>query len=356
MRKKIVLITTKAITINLFLEEIIKKLSKNYEIKLCSSDIHNINIKNFEKIKILLPFNIINLLNPIYLLISFFSIRKVIKSNVNSVFFVHTPVAAHMLRFSSIFLNIKIVYFVHGFRFHKYTNTFAYYLFYFLERLLVFKTFLYLVINNEDEIIVKKLFRKKYYKLDGIGIDLKKKTKPILNKKKYLVGSVIAYKKNKGILDLIEIAEKLKELPIKFHCYGYGNRNDYKKIIMKKKLKNIKLNGFSKNILKKISTFNILIHPSHREGLPISVLQSMYLSVPVIGRNIRGMSDLIKNNIDSFLISKNFAINASKKIREIFLNKKKILIIKKNLKNKNFKIYSKEIIANKIHKIFLKNF
>ena len=70
---------------------------------------------------------------------------------------------------------------------------------------------------------------------------------------------------------------------------------------------------------------------SFREGLPISVLQSLYFGVPVIGRDIRGVNDLIINNKYGYLIKNDFINNAVKLIKFLNSNRKKINIFKKNI-------------------------
>ena len=61
--KSIKIITTRAITINLFLKDIIKKLSDNYEVTLICKDPNKLEFKNLKKKKINFPLQLIEVLN-----------------------------------------------------------------------------------------------------------------------------------------------------------------------------------------------------------------------------------------------------------------------------------------------------
>ena len=193
---------------------------------------------------------------------SLLAIRSLLAKNKDSEIFVHTPLAAHMIRLALIFTNKKIIYFVHGFRFHKKTNIIKYFFFSTIEYFLKIKTKYYFVINQEDKIYVKKVLKKKCYLVHGIGIKLKKnKIKINKNKSKLIVGVVAAYRKNKGYDNLISIVNKLKKENILFLCFGYGDKGKYFDQIIKLGIeKKIKFFSFKKNLVKYFNKFDLLLH------------------------------------------------------------------------------------------------
>ena len=52
----------------------------------------------------------------------------------------------------------------------------------------------------------------------------------------------------------------------------------------------------------KIKKYDILLHLSKREGLPVAVMQSLSEGLPVICYNIRGNKDLIKDKFNGYFI------------------------------------------------------
>ena len=81
-----------------------------------------------------------------------------------------------------------------------------------------------------------------HFKINGVGLDLssknfRKKFKVKKEIKKILV--IAADKKDKGYLDILRLAELLKDQKIQIVCYGYGDFSKFNNIKIKKELKNI---------------------------------------------------------------------------------------------------------------------
>ena len=357
---EIIFICTKSITFNTFLKSQANHLlRKGFKVKVACSDTLNLNFKKNMRYKIDFPTKYSHLFNLYRYLVIFKQIKELIKKNKSSIFYLHTPVASHLFRFFSIFLNLKIIYFVHGFRFTSKTNFFRAIFFKIIEKVLSFKTNIFITINNEDFIFSNKNFSNNAitYKINGIGLDLKKKkfTKKIKNKigiDKIIV--IAAYKKSKGYQDLLKIAEALNKHKIKIDCFGYGNYQKLRKIKKAKRLYNISFKKFDVHLKNKIKDYDILLHLSNREGLPVSVMESLLEGLPVICKNIRGNNDLIKDGYNGFFInSNNEAIN---KIFYLNLENKVFNHMRYNALNTITKNFSKEQINHNIYQIITKNF
>ena len=146
----IIFITTRSITFNTFLKSQAESFVKNgYNVKIACSDVKNLNYKT-KNYKIDFPTTYIQIFNIFRYLKVFLQIQKLIKLNKNSIFYLHTPVAAHLFRFFSFFQNLKIIYFVHGFRFTSQTNIAKSLIYKFIEKVLSLNTKVLITINNED--------------------------------------------------------------------------------------------------------------------------------------------------------------------------------------------------------------
>ena len=94
------------------------------------------------------------------------------------------------------------------------------------------KSYLLITINKEDHNYCKSNFSKKklFFKVNGIGLSLTEKHfKKKLTKKKLIKKILVisAYKKDKGYLEILKLADILKSKNIKICCFGYGNKTEY---------------------------------------------------------------------------------------------------------------------------------
>lgn len=356
---EIIFICTRSITFNTFLQSQANYLShKGFKVKVACSDIEKLKFKKKSCYTINFPNRYIHLINIFKYAKIFLQIRKLIIKNKSSIFYLHTPVASIFFRLFSLFYNLKIIYFVHGFRFTSKTNFLISFFFKILEKLLSQKTKVFITINYEDFNYVQKNFSKKVpvYKINGIGLDLNRKSFKTLKKKKQILKIIViaAYKKAKGYNDLLKIAELIKDKQIKIICYGYGNYENFQAIKKKKQLNNIFFKTFDKNLKYKIKNYDLLLHLSKREGLPVSVMECLSKGLPVICYNIRGNNDLIKDHYNGFFV--NNCRDAINKILFLDLNNKIFNKMRYNAMKSITQDFSKKKINKNILRIIKHNF
>ena len=361
---KIIFICTRSITFNTFLKSQANYfIKKGFEVKVACSDSEKLDFDSNLNIKINFPVKISEFFDITRYLKIFFQIKSLVKKNNKTLFFIHTPVASHLFRIFTFFNKLKIIYFVHGFRFTSNTGYIKSLIFKAIEKILSIKTDIFITINNEDYIYAKNnLFGSSlYYKLNGIGLsqpsNIKKNVKITQNKKIKKILVIGAYKKDKGYFEVLKVAEMLKDNSLKIDCFGYGDFNEFNSIKIKNKINNISFNKFDKKLKDKINKYDILLHLSKREGLPVSVMQCLSKGLPVICFNIRGNNDLVKDKFNGLFVEtfkdvpkKIFYLNLEKK----FFYQLKINAIKSI--NKNF--FEKHINSKlyKIIKDFNKNY
>ncbi len=360
---KLIFVCTRSITFNTFLKSQSEYfIKKGFDVEVACSDTKSLKFKNNLKHEIDFPLKILDLFNLNKYIKVFNQVKTLVKKNPNALFYLHTPVASHFFRFCNFNKKLKILYFVHGFRFTSKSKIFKNFFFKIIEKILSFKTNVYITINNEDYNYAKSNLKKKktlFYKINGVGLNLtnshfKKKIRYKKGIKKILV--IAAYKKEKGYFEILKVAELLKNKKIEIVCYGSGKYSKYNFIKIKKKISNIFFNDFDKNLSNKIKNFDLLLHLSQREGLPVSVMQSLSEALPVICYDIRGNNDLIEDNFNGYFVKSfkdvpnrihyldlekdifnKMRLNAFKSINKDFQNKKinlKLLNILKNFNKK----------------------
>ncbi len=353
----IVFICTRSITFNTFLKSQANYfLSKGKRVHIACSDTENLSFKKKNSSKISFPTNHIQIINIFKYFKIYFEIKKLVKKKKSSIFYIHTPIASHIFRFFTFFENLNLVYFVHGFRFSSNSNFFKNFFFRLIEKFLSIKTNIIITINNEDYKYTKDhLIRKNLaFKINGVGLNVITNKKKIKNKKKIRKLIVIAaYKKSKGYLEILKLAEEINGHNFKIDCYGYGDFTNFENIKVKKKLKNISFNKFDKNLIKRIKQYDLLIHLSEREGLPVSVMECLMEGLPVICKNIRGNNDLIKDGFNGFFVNSYKEVKF--KIFYLNMENKIFNLMRLNAFNSITNTYSKKKINSKVYKILTNN-
>ncbi len=161
--------------------------------------------------------------------------------------------------------------------------------------------------------------------------------------------------KEKGVLNLIKAFKD-----IKYHkLYIAGDGPDIEKVkkyIKNNKLENqIKLLGFlnSDQVKEYVRKARFIVVPSvWYENCPYSVLETLAMGKPIIGSNLGGIPELVKNN-ETGLIYKYDNINELiDKMKVLFENKDKAEELGKTAKKTAKENFSKEAYYNKIIKIY----
>ena len=129
----------------------------------------------------------------------------------------------------------------------------------------------------------------------------------------------------KGTYDLIEVVKTLasKGIRIKILIAGDGEIDKAKELIKKENLEdNIELLGWIDNNKKKeyLKNVDFYILPSYDEGLPMSVLEAMSYSLPVITTDVGGIPEIIQNEKNGLLVKPGDKESLEKAIKDLLEN------------------------------------
>ena len=160
----------------------------------------------------------------------------------------------------------------------------------------------------------------------------------------------------KGVIEFLEASYLFSKEEINFKAILIGKRikNEHSKSIQKKINKYKRLMGSKliitgevKNVEDYLKLFSVFCLPSYREGLPRSIIEAMSMKLPVITTNVRGCRELIKNNINGFVVPIKNSISIYNKIKML----KKSENVRKKMGFINFKkvklFHNEEKIVNK---------
>ncbi|PTV95050.1 glycosyltransferase EpsD [Halanaerobium saccharolyticum] len=249
---------------------------------------------------------------------AFYELKEIINTNNYDIIHCHTPMASVLTRLVAIKnkeRDTKIIYTAHGFHFFKGSPLKNWLLYYPIEKILSNFTDVLITINKEDYHLAKENFKAdKIEYINGIGLNTEffKETK--VNKKlkmdelkiperKRILLSIGELNKNKNHASVIKALSNIDNNDFYYIICGKGKLKNYllnliKELNLKDK---VKLLGYRNDINEILQISDIYIHPSFREGLPVSVMEAMASGLPVIASEIRGNIDLIEE--DDYLIN-----------------------------------------------------
>ena len=309
MLKTIDFYATRSLTVDKFLFEFIVELaSRNYHVSVCVFDPENLTgfegINNIEIVSDLAGSCEVDSIG-----IRFFQIFRRMCASKPDLIVTNTPLISALVRVVNFIFRVKLVYFVHGFRFYSGGNVFRNFLFQSLEKIFGLGTTGFVVINSEDLEWCSNSFPRKpvLYLEGGVGVPAEilnfDKGSPAKSERHiFRILVISAYKKEKGYEDVLLLAKKFDSCQIQIDCFGYGDASWLLRKIEALDLGGVVcIKGFDTNVLRYVGEYDLFLHCSRREGLPVSVMEMMTLGLAVCCTNVRGCRDLVSNYHTGFL-------------------------------------------------------
>lgn len=272
---------------------------------------------------------------------SIFILKKIIEKNKYDLIHTNTPMGAVVTRLASLKYkkrsNLKIIYTAHGFHFFKGCPIINYIIYYPIEKILSKCTDIIITMNMEDYNFAKKHFKTNIEYIPGIGFNKEKFSKNVplkeleefkdinnIKDSDYVISYIAEISKRKRQLYLVKALKHYHFTNEKVLLIGdLTNSKKVIKYIKKYKLEEfIKLIDFNDDILKYLLISNLVISVSKQEGLPLNIMEAMYLEKPIIVTNCRGNRDLIENNKNGLVVSLNNKRKLLESIKYMKLNPK----------------------------------
>ena len=268
-------------------------------------------------------------------------LKKIIDKNKYEIIHCHTPVGGVLGRLASLkFRNsgMKVIYTAHGFHFYKGGPIINWLLYYPIEYVCSYFTDCLITINHEDYNLAKqKMKAKKVEYVPGVGIDvdkfIHKKIDTIQKRREIgipedslLLISVGELNENKNHQIIIKAIAQMKEYDIHYIIAGSGELRDYlEQLVVSLGIMNkVHFLGFRKDVAELYKCADVFCFPSIREGLPVSMMEAMACSLPIIAAENRGTKELKGNNNEIILCKYNDVEAFKEAIEKITMNKMKI--------------------------------
>lgn len=213
------------------------------------------------------------------------------------------------------------------------------------------------VVSNSFDLCLKESVRESYKPLIPWHLETCSREFRIMHCGGFLV--------SKGQDMLIDLAKELISYDISFKIVVVGiiyvgkeSEVFYNKLIKKISVENLEdkfefiLN--ESNVLRYFDQCDVLVHPSHTEGLPRVAMEAMAFGKPVIGNAVGGMTDYILHRFTGYLTNFNDIDDYVQAIVELNKNKKMYELLSINSVNLIKNSYTKENQIESFLKIFKK--
>ena len=254
---------------------------------------------------------------------AFKQLKAIIDNEKFDIIHTHTPMGAAVTRLAARKARKKfgtrVIYTAHGFHFFKGAPLQNWLLYYPIERYLARHTDTLITINKEDYARAKAQFKTSVKYIPGVGIDSKKFNVRLNDAEKSKLRKSLGLKdtdlvllypaelnKNKNQATLIKAMERLVTNHPYIHLLlpGKDSTNGFhSNLINEKNLgSNIHLLGFRNDVPQLLQIADISMSASHREGLPVNIMEAMYAGLPIIVSNSRGNRDLVVDGQNGYVV------------------------------------------------------
>lgn len=299
-------------------------------------------------------------------------LKKIINENKYEIIHCHTPVGGVLTRLAAKKARkngTRVIYTAHGFHFYKGAPLLNWLIYYPIEKWMSKYTDTLITINREDYELAKKNFKKAKHieYVHGVGLDTKKFDIEIaekeleelrkqigIDKKNIILTYVAELNKNKNQILLIKTIEELikEDKNYRLLLVGDGNKKqEYANYVEQHDLQGyVKILGRRTDIPQILKLTSIYVASSLREGLPVNILEAMYMGLPIVATDNRGHRDLIKNNENGFIIINE---NEIKHKVEKIINSEKLVIQFSEREKEMSRAYNLENVMEHMKKVYI---
>jgi glycosyltransferase EpsD len=242
-------------------------------------------------------------------------LKAIIRNNKYALVWTNEPVVGVLTRLaaSSARKNgCKVLYMAHGFHFFK-GAPLKNWIYFPIEKIMAQFCDAIVTINSSDYAFSKKYLKKQTYKIDGIGLNLRrfanvnidkqeKREELGVNKDDFVIVSVGELLPHKNHSIILKSIKESKISNIKYLICGTGELIDeYKHIIKENGIEDkVKLLGHRYDVPEILYVSDLFIHPSTREGFGIAIVEAMAAGLPVITSNVGGINDIVENDKNGY--------------------------------------------------------
>lgn len=217
----------------------------------------------------------------------------------------------------------KVFYTAHGFHFYKGAPKKNWMVFYPVERVFARLTDKLITINREDHALASEKFRADVARIHGVGVN-EQRYYPVSEAEQQKLRQELGFSPEQNIILCIgellpnknqamairmmpKVLEHLPDTVLLLAGNGPEKENLEQLIGEMGLERNVKLLGYCTCLEKYQRITDVLVACSHREGLPLNLVEAMLTENPVVATQNRGHRELVSHGQTGFLVERNDA-------------------------------------------------
>ena len=228
----------------------------------------------------------------------------------------------------------RVLYMAHGFHFYRGASKKNWLLFYPIEKVMAKLCDVLITITEEDYLLAKKKFHTKVVHIHGVGVSTERyhpASESIrremmqaegLSDTDFVILCTGELNKNKDQATLIRAVAEIKEKAPNLKVLLAGNgplEQELKDLVSSLKLeKNIRFLGYRTDLEKVAPAVDAVVSCSHREGMPLNIIEAMLCGKPVVAAANRGSRELIHDGQNGHLFTAGDAVSLGQYILELY--------------------------------------
>lgn len=213
----------------------------------------------------------------------------------------------------------RVIYIAHGFHFYQGASKKNWLLFYPLEKAMANLCDVLVTITDEDFSLAKKKFHTEVAHIHGVGVSTERyhpageaachemRQAEGLSDTDFVILCTGELNQNKDQATLIRAAAKLRDnIPnLKILLAGNGPLEaELKALVSSLNLEDtVRFMGYRTDLEKVVPAVDVVVSCSHREGLPLNILEAMLCGKPVVAAANRGSRELIQDGRNGYLFT-----------------------------------------------------
>ena len=296
-------------------------------------------------------------------------LNKILKREKFDIVHVHTETGGFMLRLSCLIqskCNTKFVYTPHGMSFWKGSSLKSQLVYRPLERWICSAMDMNLGMNMEEVENLGQWNKRTAHYVHGVGLNVARMQNPSRSREQMreefglaesdkFIASIGELDDNKNHITVIKALATLGRKDFKYVVCGVGPNKDM--LLAEAECTGLKENvilaGYRSDIPDVLNAADIFVFPSFHEGMPVSALEAMACSLPVVCSAIRGNVDVVKDGDNGYLFKPSDVDTLSRQIALLMDNE----ALRQQMGAKNKEIvreFSLEAVTEELKAIYSK--